>query len=164
MFATAFVLCALLATAVSARAATTTPPFEVTRAKIHAVKGCNTTFEFTVYDPDPLTKAMAMCSYTWETGSSAYPQNEYAPCGNTSFAWNMASYTDLDSFVLGIEHVFTDPAIGAYPYDQVTNFGKGNVSMPDSLWCTSMGAQASCEQHVNVTVKAPIYATIAKRR
>ncbi|KAK4545290.1 hypothetical protein LTR36_003470 [Oleoguttula mirabilis] len=159
-----FILSGLFTATIAARAVTTTPPFEVTRAKIHQVQGCNTTFEFMVYDPDPLTNATAKCSYTWKTGSSAYPQAEYSPCSNSSFAWNMASYEDIYSFVLGIEHVFTDPAIGAYPYDEVTNFGKANVSTPDSLWCIADDEQTLCEQHVNVTVKAPIYATIAKRR
>lgn len=77
MYATAFILSALLAAAVSARTATTTPPFEVTKARIHAEQNCNTTFEFNVYDPDPLTNATALCSYTWETNSTAYPQGEY---------------------------------------------------------------------------------------
>lgn len=55
-------------------------------------------------------------------------------------------------------------SIGDYPYNEVTNFGKGNVSEPDILRCITLGTHTRCEQHMDVVVKAPIYATIAKRR
>jgi len=31
-------------------------------------------------------------------------------CGNSSFGWNMYTYTNCQNFILGLEHAFTDPA------------------------------------------------------
>lgn len=60
-------------------------------------------------------------------------------------------------FVVG--PILTLSRVGEYPYNTVTDFGKANVSSPD-IWCTAMGGQASCEQHKNSTIKAPVWATI----
>lgn len=81
MYAITFFLCGVLAAIASAKTAATAPPFEVTQASIQEVTNGNTTFEFNVYDPDPLTNATAKCGYTWATGSNAYPQATYV-CHN----------------------------------------------------------------------------------
>ncbi|KAK5134518.1 hypothetical protein LTR08_006435 [Meristemomyces frigidus] len=165
MHAIAYILAALFAATAFARPAATTPPFEVSHIKVHEANGLNfnTTIEFTIHDPDPLTNATSECSYLWATGSNDYPQAQYAPCGNSSFAWNMANYTNINSFVLGLEHVFIDPAVGDYPYNEVTNFGKAIVTA-EAFSCNLYGGQADCKQFRNSTIKAPIYATVAKRR
>lgn len=91
----------------------------------------NVTINFTIYDPDPLTNTTANCTGTWGTGSKAYPQGPYVrdtpsksacssqtttdipyqkPCGESSFAWNIASITNVSHFILGVEHAYTDPS------------------------------------------------------
>jgi len=77
MYASTLLLFGLLATCISARPAATSPPFEVTRLKTHIVEGGNTTIEFTVHDPDPLTNATQKCTGAWKTGSNGYPQGSY---------------------------------------------------------------------------------------
>ncbi|TKA59678.1 hypothetical protein B0A55_13023 [Friedmanniomyces simplex] len=153
----------LLNTLTSALPAATTPPFEITNLQLHEIEGGNTTIGFTVYDPDPLTNAIQRCTGNWATGSSGYPQGSYETCGNSSFAWNMYSYTNCQNFVLGIEQAFTDPAVGDPPYDQIIEFGKGNVTMPD-LACTARTGRVKCELYQGRTIKAPVYAVTAKRR
>ncbi|KAK0931069.1 hypothetical protein LTR29_016445 [Friedmanniomyces endolithicus] len=84
-------------------------------------------------------------------------------CGSSSFGWNMYAYTNCQNFVVGIEHAFIDPAVGEPPYDQILEFGKGNVTMLD-LACTARTGRVKCEQALEGTIVAPIYAVVAKRR
>ncbi|KAK3115403.1 hypothetical protein LTR53_005301 [Teratosphaeriaceae sp. CCFEE 6253] len=154
---------AILASTISALPAASGVPFQVTHLSIQAVKSANTTIKFTVYDPDPLTNATQSCTAIWTTGSGGYPKGSYKTCGNSTFAWNMYAYTNMQHFVLGLEHKFKDPSIGNPPYDQIITFGKGNVTSAD-LVCTAVGGWAGCEQPRDQTIRAPIYAVTAKRR
>jgi len=88
----------------------TMPPLEITKIKLHQVHNGNTTIDFTVYDPSPLTNATQECSATWKTGSGGYPSGLYQPCGNSTFAWEMDSFTSISSFTLAIEHLYEDDA------------------------------------------------------
>ncbi|KAK0943709.1 hypothetical protein LTR48_003841 [Friedmanniomyces endolithicus] len=153
----------LLATLPSALPAATSPPFQITHLQLHEVQNGNTTFAFTVHDPDPLTNATQRCTGKWTTGTSGYPQGSYETCGNSSFGWNMYAYTNCQNFVLGIEHSFTDPSVGEPPYDQILEFGKGKVTMLD-LACTAQIGRVKCEQVWGGRIEAPIYAVVAKRR
>jgi hypothetical protein len=90
----------------------------------------------------------------------------------------MESFNTIKSFVLGIEHSYEDPAyvrpmslqttrltvshsVGDPPYDIITNFGK--VQLNEELApCTVDGDTTTCKQ-TDAVIKAPIYATIAKR-
>jgi len=67
----------LLATFPSALPAATSPPFQITRLQLQEVQNGNTTFSFTVHDPDPLTNATQRCTGKWTTGTSGYPQGSY---------------------------------------------------------------------------------------
>lgn len=91
----------------------------------------------------------------------------------------MESFDNVKSFVLGIEHTYEDPAyvkpilhlnhnteyafnsVGDPPYDYITNFGKVNITT-NLAPCTVAGKTTTCKQSAAV-IKAPIYATIAKR-
>jgi hypothetical protein len=66
----------MVASAIAAPAATTRP-FQITNLSIKEVEGGNTTFKFTVHDPDPLTNATQKCTGAWKTGSGGYPQGSY---------------------------------------------------------------------------------------
>ncbi|KAK5684854.1 hypothetical protein LTS10_002929 [Elasticomyces elasticus] len=112
----------ILATFTSALPAAANKPLQVSKLSIQEIDGANTTIDFTVYDPDPLTNATAVCTGIWTTGSAGYPQSSYTlrsrtaadeqqkTCGNSTFGWNMFSYTNIQNFVLGMEHSFTDPS------------------------------------------------------
>ncbi|KAK5110451.1 hypothetical protein LTR62_005802 [Meristemomyces frigidus] len=185
MYATLYFLSAFLATTTLALPAATNPGFRLSALKIHEVEGGNTTIRFSIFDPDPLTNGTGICRGEWLTGSGGYPTGSYESCGNTTFAWNMNSYDNITSFVLGLEHLFTDPSyvtnllrsglalhsfnvltvsrVGDYPYDQVITFGNAVVNQPD-IMCTAHGHAAECCQDTNSTIRAPIYATTSKRR
>ncbi|KAK5725973.1 hypothetical protein LTR15_004163 [Elasticomyces elasticus] len=162
MYGTALLLFGLciLATFTSALPAAANKPFQVSKLAIQEIEGANTTIDFTVYDPDPLTNATAVCTGIWTTGTAGYPQSSYKTCGNSTFGWNMFSYTNIQNFVLGIEHSFTDPSVGKPPYDQLTIFGRGNVTHADFV-CTARIGRARCDEQEGSTVRAPIYAVIA---
>lgn len=90
----------------------------------------------------------------------------------------MEDFDTIRSFTLGVEHAFSDPSyvirtstpsayltsysIGDPPYDQVINFGRVILNS-DNFPCTEDGDSTTCKQNVDM-IKAPIYATIAKKR
>ncbi|KAK4556793.1 hypothetical protein LTR86_006364 [Recurvomyces mirabilis] len=101
---------ALLAVIATSRPLATNPGFQISRLFMWEIQGHNTTITFNILDPDPLTNGTGVCSGSWKTGSGGYPQDSYKQCGNTTFAWNMASYDNTESYTLGLEHVFVDPS------------------------------------------------------
>ncbi|KAK3725343.1 hypothetical protein LTR37_000313 [Vermiconidia calcicola] len=139
-------------------------PFEVTNTTIDKVPGGNVTIAFTVYNPDPLAaNATEVCTGSWATGTRGFETERYTQCGgNGTFAWNMAQFDSIESFVLNIEHRFHDPSVGDPPYNYVTNFGRANLTT-STMNCTGK-RRKNCAQIVETVIKAPIYATIAKRR
>lgn len=54
-------------------------------------------------------------------------------------------------------------SVGDPPYDMITNFGKADVKKP-AIKCKSSSGVRICTQRDGKKIKAPIYATIAKRR
>lgn len=131
MHASILTLTGVLAALGAAAPAATSQAFEITDLKTCEVDAGNTTIEFTVHDPDPLTDAYAKCTGVWKTGSGGYPSGSYVRshrwppaerrkqalislvqerCGNSTFAWNMAAHKSFFDFTLGIEHTFEDPA------------------------------------------------------
>ncbi|KAI6881199.1 hypothetical protein KC318_g16630 [Hortaea werneckii] len=136
--------------------------FDITNLSTRQVTGGNTTIEFTIHDPDPLTNATTNCTGTWEEGTDNYPSPGYQTCTNRTFGWNMDIYSSFTSFTLNVKHTFEDPAVGEYPYNMVTTFGEANIT-GTPLKCvagTEEGSGWRCEQQVQV-IKAPIYATSA---
>ena len=77
MQATAVVLTAFIAPLAMAAPAFSGQPLEITNLKTCEVAMGNTTVEFDVYDPDPLTLARARCTGSWEEGSGNYPSGGY---------------------------------------------------------------------------------------
>lgn len=51
--------------------------FDITNLSTHQVTGGNTTIEFTIHDPDPLTNTTTNCTGTWEEGTDNYPSPGY---------------------------------------------------------------------------------------
>ncbi|RMY85127.1 hypothetical protein D0862_11250 [Hortaea werneckii] len=137
--------------------------FDITNLSTHQVTGGNTTIEFTIHDPDPLTNATTTCTGTWEEGSDNYLSPGYQTCTNTTFGWNMETYSSFTDFTLNVKHTFEDPAVGdEYPYNMVTTFGEANIT-ETPLKCvagTDEGSGWRCEQQAQ-TIKATIYATSA---
>ncbi|RMX73409.1 hypothetical protein D0869_13633 [Hortaea werneckii] len=136
--------------------------FDITNLSTHQVTGGNTTIEFTIHDPDPLTNTTTNCTGTWEEGTDNYPSPGYQTCTNRTFGWNMDTYSSFTSFTLNVKHTFEDPAVGDYPYNMVTTFGEANIT-GTPLKCTAGTEEGSgwrCQQQVRV-IKAPIYATSA---
>ncbi|KAI7279627.1 hypothetical protein KC345_g5269 [Hortaea werneckii] len=136
--------------------------FDITNLSTHQVTGGNTTIGFTIHDPDPLTNATTTCTGTWEEGSDNYPSPGYQTCTNTTFGWNMETYSSFTDFTLNVKHTFEDPAVGDYPYNKVTTFGEANITNTP-LKCvagTDEGSGWRCEQQAP-TIKATIYATSA---
>lgn len=88
--------------------------FQITNLHLTSAPHINTTLTFTAHDPDPLSNATAICSASWPTNSTSYPQDTYDSCPNSTFAWNIASVTTFAapnvSFVLGVEHLIHDPS------------------------------------------------------
>ena len=68
----------------------------------------------------------------------------------------MASFTGYQRFTLGLQHKFSDPAIGEPPYDSVITYGKAVVNKKN-LSCQKDGEKVSCAQKPEV-IEAPIYA------
>ncbi|KAK0306401.1 hypothetical protein LTR91_005494 [Friedmanniomyces endolithicus] len=73
----------------------------------------------------------------------------------------MYAYTNCQNFVP--EGQADGYSVGEPPYDQILEFGKGNVTMLD-LACTARTGRVKCEQALEGTIVAPIYAVVAKRR
>lgn len=68
----------------------------------------------------------------------------------------MDSFTGYNRFTLGLQHRFSDPAIGEPPYDRVTTFGRAVVNKKN-LACENMDNHVSCTQ-IPAVIEAPIYA------
>lgn len=66
----------------------------------------------------------------------------------------MASFNGFQKFTLGIQHRFSDPAIGKPPYDSVTTYGDAVVNKQNFL-CKKDGENVSCAQKPEI-VLAPI--------
>ncbi|GAB7361915.1 hypothetical protein MBLNU230_g1953t1 [Neophaeotheca triangularis] len=161
-------LCGMLFTAVNAAAMFEGKPFEVTQVRITTAMNM-TSFRFTVRDPEPLADESAVCVGTWEAGSTEWEVDGYAPClGNTTLAWQMESFNSIRDFTFGIQHSFSDPAIGRPPYDRVKNFARAefNSTMEQALCTPTNDARGnpSCQQLADTIIDAPIHASIAKRR
>lgn len=99
----------LVANIANAAPAFTADALEMTSLSLTRVEGGNATLTFTVHDPDPLSNATTTCSGSWAYGSAAWPTGSYDSCKDTSFAWNMASYTSWTDFTIGLEHNIKDP-------------------------------------------------------
>jgi hypothetical protein len=137
-------------------------PFEITNLSITKVQNANITLIFTVHDPDPLAASQSTqaCSGTWKINSHGYPVDSYQICGNTTFGWNMESYTTMEQFVLQLEHSYTDPSVGEPPYDQITNFAKTTMT-PKNHPCKVKNGVKVCAQKAGTVIKAPIWGSIA---
>ncbi|GAB7351672.1 hypothetical protein MBLNU459_g2269t1 [Dothideomycetes sp. NU459] len=152
-------------------AASTGAPFEVThiashRPSSHGNHSQDITYSFVVHDPDPLTNATTLCSYEWPLNGS-YPEGGYIACVDKTFSFNFAegSFKNIYTHTLQIEHTFTDPSVGEAPYDQVTNFGRANITRK-SLTCNTVktgthAGELDCVQAKKSVIKANIWATIA---
>ncbi|CAK3864701.1 Hypothetical predicted protein [Lecanosticta acicola] len=135
-------------------------PLQITNLTLYHPHAGNTTVEFNVYDPEPLTKnaPSATCTASWAADN--YPKDTYILCNNTAFAWNFAEWNGYQDFTIGLEHQFTDPAVGKPPYDQLTVFGHGPYNK-NVLFCEGAGSQMVCNQKKGTIVEAHIYATTA---
>ena len=67
-------LCAGLSAAAQQASASA---FDITNLSTHQVTGGNTTLEFTIHDPDPLTNTTTTCTGTWAEGTDDYPSPGY---------------------------------------------------------------------------------------
>lgn len=68
----------------------------------------------------------------------------------------MYSFNGFNRFTLGIQHKFSDPAIGEPPYDSVITYGRAPVKKKN-LDCESIDDRVTCSQKPKV-IEAPIYA------
>lgn len=55
-------------------------------------------------------------------------------------------------------------SVGSAPYNEVSNFGNANITEPAAVECKTTSGLFVCHQINGTSIKAPIYATIAKRR
>ncbi|KAK4958633.1 hypothetical protein LTR66_013149 [Elasticomyces elasticus] len=91
-------------------------------------------------------------------------RDEQVPCKDRSFLFNFeeGSFTNISNFQLQVQHTFKDPSMGPPPYDMVTNFARANVtSAVMDCWPVTDGTY--CLLHYDITIVAPIWASIAKK-
>lgn len=90
-------------------------PFQITDLNITSIPNGTVSMAFTVYDPDPLANTTTDCASSWPYGSNDYPQAIYRSCGNTSVAWHMQDFDDVEDiedaidFTVEIKDTFKDP-------------------------------------------------------
>ncbi|EME85475.1 uncharacterized protein MYCFIDRAFT_88546 [Pseudocercospora fijiensis CIRAD86] len=139
----------------------TNPPLQILNLTIVDDVAANTTFNFTAYNPDPLSNAVANCSGTWPHGSPLYPQGGHAfQCDNSTFAWHFDKpLQDIRKFTIDLQHMFNDPAVGDPPYDRVTVFGRADISESNVKFNTVYGKLVGTQSLDPILL--PIYATMA---
>lgn len=90
-------------------------PFQITDLIIDSIPDGNVSMAFTVYNPDPLANTTTNCASTWPHNSDDYPQAIYKACGNTSVAWHMKDFRNVEetkppmNFTIELKDTFKDP-------------------------------------------------------
>ncbi|KAI9833968.1 MAG: hypothetical protein M1826_005873 [Phylliscum demangeonii] len=97
-------------------------------------KNVNTTTTFSFTFDDTNTNSTARCNGTLPIGAPV--PTPYKACGHDpTFGWRFGRFNTIGDFELDLSRRFKDPAVGDPPFDEVTLFGRVNVTEGTSYRC-----------------------------
>ncbi|KAK5942265.1 hypothetical protein PMZ80_004828 [Knufia obscura] len=123
----------------------------------------NSTLNVLVIDEDYPDEKPVHCQIEWEAGTAPPDTTQYQCDNVTTRAWFPENtFKGVKNFQLQFARTVIDSTVGECPqYCYLTKYAAVNLTYPGTPNYECDTKNATCEQRVNTTIKAPVFLSVA---